>query len=69
MGISYENQILWPVYITIENLNKKTWQSYKWLRTMILDSISITYEQSKDASNQDNDLKAKIYQMILKTML
>ena len=69
MSLSYGDQILWPVYITIGNLNAKTWQSQKRPRTLLLSFISIIHKRSKDVNNKDKDLKAKIYHMMLKTML
>ena len=69
MILSHGDQILWPVYITIGNLDAKTQQSQKQPGTLLLGSISIVYERSKDANNKNKDLKAKIYYMTLKTML
>ena len=69
MSLSYGDQILWPVYITIGNLDTKTRQSQKRLRILLLDSILIIYKQSKDANNKNKDLKAKIYYIALKTIL
>ena len=69
MSFSLRDRTLWPVYITIGNLDAKTWQSQKRLRTLLLSSIPIIHEWSKDANNKDKDLKAKIYHMALKTML
>ncbi len=60
---------MWPVYITIENLVTKTWQSQKWPGTLVLSSNPIIYKRSKDANNKDKDLKIKIYHIALKTML
>ncbi len=69
MSLSHGDQILWPVYITIGNLDTKTRQSQKRPETLLLGSIPIVHEQSKDANNKDKDLKAKIYHMALKAML
>ncbi len=69
MSLSHKDQILWPVYITIENLDAKTRRSQKRLGTLFFCSIPIIYERSKDANNKNKDLKAKIYYMSLKTML
>ncbi len=69
MSLSHRDQTLWPVYITIGNLDAKTRRSLKRPRTLLLGSILIIYERSKDANNKDKDLKAKIYHMALKTML
>ena len=69
MSLSYWDQTLWPVYITIENLNAKTRRAQKRPKTLLLGFISIVHERSKDANNKNKDLKAKIYHMALKTML
>ena len=69
MSLRYRDQILWPVYITIGNLNAKTWQSQKPSKTLLLGSIPIIYEQSKNANNKNKELKAKIYHMAFNTML
>ncbi len=69
MSLSHGDQILWPVYITIGNLDAKTWQSQKWPGILLLSSIPIIHERCKDAYNKDKDLKVKIYYMALKTML
>ncbi len=69
MSLSHEDQILWPVYITIENLDTKTRQSQKRPETLLLGSIFIIHEWSNDVNNNDKDLKAKIYYMVLKTIL
>lgn len=69
MSHNYRDQALWPVYIIIRNLKAKTWQSQKRSRPFFLSSIPIIHERSEDANNQNIDLKAKIYLMILKTIL
>ncbi len=69
MSLSHGDQILWPVYIIIGNLEAKTRQSQKRPRTLLVGSIPIIHERSEDANNKDKDLKAKIYHMALKTML
>ena len=69
MSLSYEDQTLWPVYITIGNLDAKIKRSQKWPETLLLSSIPIVYERSEDRNNKDKDLKAKIYYMALKIML
>lgn len=69
MNLSHEDQILWSVYITIRNLDIKTWQSQKLLRILLSGSISIIYEWSEDANNRNKYLKAKIYHIATKTML
>ncbi len=69
MSFSHGDQILWPVYITIGNLDAKIWRSQKRSGTLFLGSIPIIHKRFKDANNKDKDLKAKIYHMALKTML
>ncbi len=69
MSLSHRDQTLWPVYITIGNLDAKTQQSQKQPRTLLLGSIPIVHERSEDANNKNKDLKVKIYHMALKTML
>ena len=69
MSFNHGDQTLWPIYITIKNLDTKAWQSQKWPRTLLLGSVPIIYEQSIDANNKNQDLKAKIHHMALKTML
>ena len=69
MSLSHGDQTLWPVYISIENLNAKIRRSQKRPKTLLLSSIPIIYERSEDANNKDKNLKAKIYNMALKTML
>ena len=67
--LDHEDQILWPIYIIIGNLDAKTWQSQKRLVTLFLSFILIIHKQSKNANNKDMNLKAKISHMTLKTML
>ncbi len=69
MSFSHGDQTLWPVYITIGNLDTKTRRSQKRSGTLLLGSIPIIHEWSKDVNNKHKDLKAKIYHMALKTML
>ena len=69
MSRNHGNQILWPVYITIGNLDSNTWQSQTHLGTLFLGSIFIVHERSEDKNNKDQDLKAKIYYLALTTML
>ena len=61
--LSYGNQTLWPVYITIGNLDAKTRQFQKRPGTLLFGSIPIVYERSEDAKNKDKDLKTKIYHL------
>ena len=53
MSLSHKDQILWPVYIIISNLDSKTWQSQIHLDTLLLSSISIVYKHSKDGNNKN----------------
>lgn len=69
MSLSHGNQSLQTVYITIENLDAKTWRSQKRPEMLLLGSIFIVHKWSEDANNKDKDLKAKIYHMVLKMML
>ena len=69
MRLSHGDQTLWPVYITIGNLDAKIWQSQKRPGILFLGSIPIIHERLKDTKNKDKDLKTKIYHMALKTML
>ena len=69
ISLSHGDQILWAVFITIENLDAKTWHTQKWPGTLLLGFIPIIHERLENANNKDKDLKAKIYYMALKTML
>ncbi len=69
MSLSHEDQKLWSVYITIRNLDAKTWRNQTRLDTLLLSSIPVVHERSDDGDNKDKDLKAKIYHLALKTML
>lgn len=69
MRFSYKNQTLWSIYITIENLDVKTWQCQKWLKSLLFGSIFIFYKQWKNENNKNKDLKTKIYYIALKTIL
>ena len=69
MSLNHGNQILWPVYITIGNLDSKIGRSQKRPGILLLDSIPIIHKRSKDLNKKDKDLKAKIYHMALKTIL
>ena len=60
---------MWPVYITIGNLDAKTQQSQKRPGMLFLGSIPIVHKRSEDLNNKNKDLNAKIYHMALKTML
>ena len=69
MSLSHGDQILWLVYIIVKNLNSKTWRSQNRSSTPLLGSIPIVYERLEEGDNKDKDLKAKIYHLVLKTML
>ena len=69
MSLSHEGQILWPVYITIRNLNAKTRWSQNRPTILLLSSTPIVHEQAENSNNKNKDLKAKIYYLALKTML
>ncbi len=69
MNLNYWDQMLGLVYITIENLDSKTWCSQTWPSTPLFGSILVVYEWSEDEDNKDKDLKAKIYHLALKIML
>ena len=69
MSLSHWDQTLWLVYITIGNLDSKTWRSQTCLGTLLLGSIPIVHEHSEDGNNKDQDLKVKIYHLALTTML
>ena len=60
MSLSHVDQTLWSVYITIGNLDSKTWRSQTRPDTILLSSIPIIYEHSKDGNNKYLDLKAKV---------
>ena len=69
MSFSHEDLTLWPVYITITNLDATTRQSQKRPGMLFFGSIPIVHERSEDANNKNKDLKTKIYHMALKTIL
>ena len=69
MSFSHGDQIFWPVYITIGNLDAKIQQSQKRPEMFFLGSIPIIHERSEATNNENKDLKSKIYYMALKTML
>ncbi len=69
ISLSHGDQTLWPVYITIRNLDAKTRRSQNQPGTLLLGSIPIIHEQFEDVNNKDKDLKAKIDYMALRTML
>lgn len=55
MSLNYGNQILWPIYITIENIDTKIWKSQKQPRSLFLSSMTIICERSEDANNNNKD--------------
>ncbi len=69
MSLSHEVETLWPVYITIRNLDAKTRRSQTRPGTLLLGSIPVVHERSENRDNKDKDLKAKIYHLAWKTML
>ena len=69
MSLSYRDQIFWPVYVTICNLDAKTYQNQNRPSTLLLGFIAIVNEQSENLNNKNRDLKAKIYYLALKNML
>ena len=69
MSLSHGDQTLWPVYITISNLDSKIRRSQTRPSTLLLGSIPIVHEHSEDGNNKNQDLKAKIYHLALTTML
>ncbi len=69
ISLSHGDQVLWPVYVTIGNLDVKIRQSQNRLGTFFLGSIPIVYERVEDSNNKDRDLKSKTYHLALRTML
>lgn len=69
MSFSYGNWTLWLIYIIIGDWDLKTRRSQTQLSTLLLDSTFVVYKLSKNRDNKDKDLKAKIYDLVLKTML
>ena len=61
ISLSHEDQVLWPVYITIDNLDAKTRWSENLPGTLLLGSLSIVHKQVEDLNNKDRDLNVKIY--------
>ncbi len=68
MSLSHGDQVLWPVYVTICNLDAKTRQSQNRPGTLLLGSIPIVHERAEDSNNKDRDLKSKTYHLVLRTM-
>lgn len=69
MSLYHRDYILCPIYITINNLHLKIWQSQIYPGTLLLQSIPIVYKFLEDGDNKGKDLKAKIYQLAFTTML
>ena len=69
MSLSHEDQILWPGYVIIGNLDVKMCRSQNRPATLLLGAIPIVHERAEDSNNKNRDLKAKIYHLVLKTML
>ena len=69
MSLNHKNKTLWPIYITIKNLDAKIWQSQKQAKTLLISFISIIYKQFTDTNNKSKDFKVKIYYLTLKIIL
>ena len=69
MSLSHRDQTLWPVYISIRNLDSKTRRYQTQPNTLLLGSISIVYERLEDGDNKNKDLTVKIYYLALITIL
>lgn len=69
ISLSHRDQILWPIYVTIDNLNTKIYQSQNWLAILYLVSIHIIYKQTEDLNNQDGDLKTETSHLVLITII
>ena len=59
MSLSHGDQTLWPVYITIGNLNANIRQSQKRSGILLLGFIPIIHERFKDTNKKDKDLKPR----------
>ena len=69
MSFCHRDQTLWPVYIIIRNLDAKIRQSQKRPKILFLGFIPIVHKHLEDKNNKDKDFKAKIYHIVLKTIL
>ena len=69
MSLSHRDQVFWPIYVIIGNLDAKICQSRNRLEILFLDSIPIVYKRAEDSNIKNKDLKAKTYYLALKTML
>ena len=63
ISLSHGDQVFWPVYVTIGNLDVKTRQSQNWLGTLFMGLILIVHKRTEDSNNKDKDLKAKTYHL------
>ena len=52
MSLCHRDLTLWLVYITIGNLNSKTWRSQTRPGTLLLGSIFIVHEHLEDGNNK-----------------
>lgn len=69
LSLSHEDQVFWPVYVIIDNLDIKIYPSQNWPRILLLGSILIVHEWAKNLNNKNRNLKIKIYHIAIKTML
>ena len=70
ISLGYWDQILWPIYIRIDNLESKTQQGQIRSDILFLGFIFIVYEYLKDENNiKKICLETKIYYLALITML
>lgn len=68
MSLNHEDQVLWPVYYIICNLDAKTHQSQQHSGTLLLGSILIVHERVGNSNNKYKDLKLKVYYLAMKTI-
>lgn len=69
MSLSHKDQIFWPVYVIIDNLDAKTHWSQNRPGTLLLGFIMIVHQRVENSNNKTRDLKAKIYYIALKTII
>ncbi len=69
MTLSHGDHVLWPVYVTIGNLDAKMRRSQNWPWTLFLGSILIVHERAEDSNNKNRDFKSKAYYLALKIIL
>ena len=67
-SLSHRDQVLWPVYVTVGNLDRKTRRTQNCPATLLLGSIPIIHDQMEDSNNKNRDLKVKINHIALKTI-